>query len=56
MVRVQDEKHAQYERIEDTMMKYYRETRDQSDTLGMSTYMQERLSSDDYKVWKEQGK
>ena len=56
MVAVQDEQNAQYNRIEDTMMDFYRETRDQGDTLGMSQYMQERLSPDDYKAWQRQAK
>lgn len=55
MVKVQDEKNAQYNRIEDTMMNFYKETRDQGDTLGMSDYMRVNLSADDYKAWQRQG-
>lgn len=56
MVKVQDEKNAQYNRIEDTMMDFYKATRGQGDTLGMSDYMRERLSPDDYKVWQQKEK
>lgn len=56
MVEIQNERNAQYNRIEDTMMDFYRETREQGDTLGMSTYMRERLSLNDYKGWQRQGK
>ncbi|MHC2992005.1 hypothetical protein OB13_10545 [Pontibacter sp. HJ8] len=44
MVKVQDKKNAQYNRIEDTMMEFCKATRDQGDTLGMSQFMREHLS------------
>ncbi|WP_276498508.1 hypothetical protein [Pontibacter litorisediminis] len=52
----QGEKREQYNRIEDTMMNYYSETKGQMDTVGMADYMQERLSPDDYKAWQQEDK
>ena len=38
------------------MMGYYRETKHQPDTVGMATYMQQRLSPEEYAVWVEAGR
>lgn len=56
MVVLEEEKQAQYSRIENMMIEYYRETKEQKDTVGMSTYMQKRLSLDDYMAWQQLGK
>lgn len=52
MIEVQDEKQAQYSRIEDTLMAYYKETKQQPDTVGMADYMRKQLSPVDFNAWK----
>ena len=55
VVEWQEESNASALRIEDTMMDYYRETKEQPDTVGMAGYMKHRLSPGDYQLWLREG-
>lgn len=46
----------QYDRIEKTMMNFYKVNREHSDTIGMTSYMKQHLSQVDYKLWQQEGK
>lgn len=55
VVKWQEEANASAQRIENTMMDYYRETVGQKDTVGMASYMKKLLSQNDYQLWLEAG-
>lgn len=54
VARGQDEANASARRIEDTLIDYYRETREQADTAGMASYMRGRLLLADYQRWRQE--
>lgn len=56
VVKWQEEDNASAQRIEATMMDYYRETKHQPDTVGMASYMKQRLSPVEYELWLEAGR
>ncbi|WP_162055035.1 hypothetical protein [Pontibacter pamirensis] len=51
MVEQQEQANASLQHIEDTMMDFYLETREQTDTVGMAAYMREHLSPEEYELW-----
>ena len=51
VVRMQEKANTSLQRIEDTMMDFYIETREQTDTVGMASYMREHLSPEEYELW-----
>lgn len=55
VVEWQEEDNASAQRIEATMMDYYRKTKHQPDTVGMAGYMKRRLPPGDYEIWLEAG-
>jgi len=55
VVEWQEKDNASAQRIEATMMDYYWETVGQKDTVGMASYMKQRLSHGDYAIWLQEG-
>lgn len=55
MVEKQEQANTSLQRIEDMMMDFYLETREQTDTVGMAVYMQQHLSPVEYQLWLQMG-
>lgn len=56
VVEWQEKDNASVRRIEATMVGYYRETKHRPDTVGMASYMRQRLPPDDYQIWLQEGR
>ena len=55
MVKKQEQANASLKHVEDTMMDFYLETREQTDTVGMAAYMKQYLSPAEYQLWLHMG-
>ncbi|RDV13309.1 hypothetical protein DXT99_20020 [Pontibacter diazotrophicus] len=55
MVKKQEQANASLKNVEDTMMNFYLETREQTDTVGMAAYMEQHLSPAEYQLWLQMG-
>ncbi|MFD3002680.1 hypothetical protein ACFS7Z_20080 [Pontibacter toksunensis] len=55
MVKKQEQANASLKHVEDTMMDFYLESREQADTVGMAAYMELHLSPAEYQLWLQMG-